>query len=97
MDNSARNPLKAGMSVNVDFESVGNRNINTIPRIAIVGSLKSPQVYIVQNKKAMLKDIVIGNEYGTDIEVISGLNPDDKIVTNGQNNLTGNCEVTIQD
>ena len=97
MVNSIKNPLKAGMGVKVEFESIGNRSINTIPRIAIIGSLKSPQVYVVQIKTAKLKDIAIGNEYGTDIEVVGGLNPDDKIVISGQSNLSDNSEVTIQE
>jgi RND family efflux transporter MFP subunit len=91
-----RNQLKSGMTVRIEFTSIGEREAYLIPRAALVGSVKNPQVYIVQGNKAKLKDIVIGNEHQTDIVVISGLDKNDKVVVSGQNNLNDNTDVVVQ-
>jgi RND family efflux transporter MFP subunit len=96
MKNDTKNPLKAGMSVKIDFDFVGNKETNFIPRVALAGSIKDPQVFVVDGKIARLRNIVIGSENGTDLEVVSGLSSSDKIVVSGQNNLIDNTEVTIQ-
>jgi RND family efflux transporter MFP subunit len=96
MVNDPDNPLKAGMSVKIDFNFIGSKKINLIPRIALVGSIKNPQVFVVEGKVAKLKEISAGEEYGTDIEVISGLDENAKVVVSGQNNLSDNVEVSIQ-
>ena len=44
---------------------------------------RSAKVYVVENNKAISKTIVIGKIIGDFVEVISGLNTDDKVVTTG--------------
>ena len=93
--NSKNKPLNDGMSAKVDF-SFGKKEIKAVPRSALIGSSQDPKIYIIEGNIAKLKSIVIGNEYDTDIDVISGLKDDEKIVVEGQNNLSDNCEVEIQ-
>jgi len=95
VSNNSQNPLRAGMFGRVQFTSIPHRETLMIPREAVIGSVKKPQVYVVNNGIAKLRDIVVGAEQGTSIEVLSGLLDGDKIVVSGQNSLRDNVAVTV--
>jgi RND family efflux transporter MFP subunit len=87
--------LKAGMFATVDFKLPSERNALLIPRKAIDGSLKQPIVYIAQGNKAVKKEVTLGVEKGTMIEVVNGLNEADLIITSGHSNLSENAEIEV--
>jgi hypothetical protein len=93
--NNSNHPLRAGMFGKVAFTTIPRRNVLIIPREALVGSVKKPQVYVVQGKVAKLRDIVVGAELGTNVEIISGVAQGETIVVNGQNNLRDGVEITV--
>ena len=93
--NSSKNPLKAGMFGRVSLISVKDHESVTIPRQALVGSTKKPQLYVVDNGIARLRDIVVGAQVGTNLEVLSGLKEAETIVLSGQNNLKDSVAVTV--
>lgn len=93
--NSNANPLKAGMFVNVGFGTIEKGESVVIPRTALIGSVKNPQVYVVENNIARLKDIIAGIGVGEKLEVVSGLNPGELVVINGQVNLKDSVSVII--
>lgn len=93
--NSTVNPLKAGMFVNVNFGTVEKGETVVIPRSALVGSVKNPQVYIVENNIARLRDIIIGVNVGEKLEVLNGLTTGELVVINGQINLQDSTSVSI--
>ncbi len=93
--NQSAHQLRAGMFARVEFTSMKNRDVMLIPREAIVGSVKAPQVYVVENGMAKLRNITVGSEAGTSIQVVNGLNDGETIVINGQNNLVDNSKVQI--
>jgi multidrug efflux pump subunit AcrA (membrane-fusion protein) len=93
--NSSKNPLKAGMFARVYFKSIQRNEVLAIPREALVGSVKAPQVFVVENGIAKLRSVVLGAEFGTSVEVIGGLNTGENIVVNGQNNLSDNVKVEV--
>jgi len=93
--NQTKNLLKAGMFASVNFSSTKNKNVIAIPRKALVGSVKNPEVFIVDNKIAKIRKVVIGTESGTEVQVINGVNVGEIIVVNGQNNLEDNTKVEI--
>ncbi len=95
LDNSKEHPLKAGMFGRVLFKKVVGGEELTIPREALVGSTKDPQVFVVTGTVARLREIVIGSEAGARLTVVSGLNAGDTIVVNGQNNLKDNIAITV--
>jgi RND family efflux transporter MFP subunit len=88
-------PLKAGTYVNVSFPSVVRENALTIPREALIGSMKDAKVYVVENNKAVLKKIVVGSETGNALEVLDGLTDTDKVVVSGQINLRDGSSVSV--
>jgi membrane fusion protein (multidrug efflux system) len=87
-------PLKSGMFGTVEF-NLALPDVLTIPRATLVGSLKTPQVYRVEQRKAKLQALVLGPEIGTNVVVLKGLNEGDTIVASGQNNLKDGIAVKV--
>gem|GEM_PF-678759 len=92
---AASSELRAGMSVRLGFGGAGGRKALLIPRAAVVGSLRDPEVFVVSGGSATKRGIVAGSEYGTDVEVISGLAEADVVVTSGQTLLVDGQAVRI--
>ncbi|HLX13305.1 MAG TPA: efflux RND transporter periplasmic adaptor subunit [Bacteroidota bacterium] len=95
LPNSKDHPLKAGMFGTIVFHPKLEGPVLSIPRVALVGSLHQPQVYVVTNGIAKLRSITPGKESGLNLEVRSGLTEGETIVINGQNNLKDNVAVTV--
>ncbi len=95
INNESAHPLKAGMFARVEFTSLKNRETIVIPRDALVGSVKEPQVFVVENGIAKLRNLTVGNESGIFVQVLQGLMEGETIVVNGQNNLVDNLKVEI--
>ncbi len=87
-------PLKSGMFGTVSFD-LGAQNVLTVPRDAIVSSIKNPQVFVVEDDVAILRDIVIGIQRDTDVAVSQGLSEGEKVVISGQNNLRDQVKVAV--
>ena len=85
--------LLSGMYGSVSI--MNNKSINAlaIPRKALVGSLKNPQVYVVSNGIAILTSFNAGTSDGEYIEVVNGLSTADRIVVKGQVNLQNKSKV----
>lgn len=93
--NSKTHPLRAGMFGRVSFVSVTGTQVLSIPREALVGSVKNPQVFIVENNIARHRRLVVGEVFGNSISVLQGLKEGETIVTNGQNNLQDSVTVEV--
>ena len=100
LQNNSKYPLKAGMSARMSRQTRQSRQSLVIPRLAVVGSVKAPSVYVIENQQgkniAVLKPVVLGVERGTNIEVVSGLQRGERLVVNGQNNARNGGEVIVQ-
>lgn len=92
--NSEDKPLKAGM-----YGSVANTDVTTnallVPKKALVGSEKDPQVYVVVDGKAVLRNIALASSNSDMYVVQSGLKEGDVVVVSGQINLADATPVTI--
>jgi RND family efflux transporter MFP subunit len=95
LSNSKEHPLKAGMFARVAFQTSNHNDVVAIPREALVGSFKKPQVFVVKDGIAKIRDLVIDAAIGANVEVLSGVREGESIVINGQNNLKDNVSVTI--
>ena len=93
--NNSAHPLRAGMFGRVAFVSIKSGETLSIPRQALVGSTKKAQVFVVEQGIAHLRDIVIGSQVGTNLEVLSGLKEGEQVVLSGQNNLKDKVAVTV--
>lgn len=95
MENSKEYPFKAGMFARVNFNFKNPEAALSIPREAIAGSLREPQVFVLENNVAKIRNLVIGEEIGGKLQVLQGLKEGETVVVNGQNNLKENSLVSI--
>jgi RND family efflux transporter MFP subunit len=93
--NNGKQQLKAGAYVNVSVDMGESRKVLMIPRDAIISTVKDPSVYVVDNGVVHLTKITTGQDYGSSLEVVSGLKDGDQVVTNGQINLIDSMKVSI--
>ncbi len=93
--NRSDKPLKAGMFARVNFDALSKFAVISIPRESIIGSTRSPQVFVFENGIAKLRNISVDGQFGTFVEVLSGLNEGDLVVTSGQNLIQDNFKVEI--
>lgn len=77
----------------VNLQNTSSVRALAIPRKALVGSSKNPQVYVLRNGKAILTSFNAGTSDGEFIEVISGISKSDRIVVKGQVNLQNKSKV----
>ena len=94
--NSREYPLKAGTYVNVQVNAGQSASMLVIPRDAIVSSIKEPSVYLIDNNIARLTRITTGRDRGEYLEILSGLNENDRVVISGQINLTEGAKVRVK-
>ncbi len=89
------NLLKAGMFGTATFDFGSQQPVLLIPRTAFVGSVNSNQVFVVRDSKAELINITSGRVLGTRVEILSGLQEGDLVITSGQINLAKGTPVSI--
>ena len=93
--NNPKHPLKAGMFARIAFKSIAPQEVISIPRVAVIGSVKDAQVFVVRGNTAVLRPVVIGRQSSELFEVASGLEEMDTVVTSGQNNLVDGTRVQV--
>ena len=95
ISNNSKYPLKSGTFANVMIKLPMAVEALYIPRESLLGSITEASVYIAENNKAILKKVVVGNGNDKYIKVISGLKEGDKVIVNGQINLSDNKAIKI--
>jgi RND family efflux transporter MFP subunit len=69
----------------------------TVPANALIFRSQGLQVGVVENGRAELRNIKLGRDYGTRVEVVSGLNTTDSIILDPMDSLTGGTAVRVRD
>lgn len=90
--------LKAGMYATALFKTnygAENQNMLTVPAEAFVNGVSSGQLFIVQNGVAKLVKVQTGKVYGNKVQIISGLNGGEQVITSGQINLENGSKINI--
>ncbi len=88
--------LKAGMYGTATFELPKQAPMMLIPRSAFYGGVNSNTIFVLNNGKAQLKKLVAGRVLGDKVEIRSGLNEGETVITSGQVNLAEGTPVTAQ-
>ena len=94
----AENPgnlLKPGMFARVQIVLGVHENALIIPKKAIEQSLENNFVYLIKENKAFRKQIMTGLVFEKEVEVISGLDAKDLLITVGWHNVSEGSEVEI--
>ncbi|AZA83940.1 efflux transporter periplasmic adaptor subunit [Chryseobacterium lactis] len=93
-----RGNLKAGMYATATFKTnhgAETQNMLTVPAEAFVNGVSSGQLFVVENGVAKMIKVTVGKIYGDKVQVLSGLNGGEQIVTSGQINLDNGSKVNI--
>ncbi|WP_163399865.1 efflux RND transporter periplasmic adaptor subunit [Flavobacterium fluviatile] len=90
--------LKAGMYATATFNTSNSsetKDLMTVPATAFVGGVSSGQLFVVNNDTAKLIKVQTGKVYGDKVQILSGLDEGDKVVTSGQINLENGSKINI--
>jgi multidrug efflux pump subunit AcrA (membrane-fusion protein) len=66
-----------------------------IPKSAVRSSGDSTYVFLLKNGKLERRGVKVGNDRGSDVEVMAGVNPGDHLVTGGPQNLQDGDTVRV--
>ena len=66
-----------------------------VPVNSLIFRSQGMQVAVVRDNKAELVPIVIGRDYGNEVEVLSGVTAQDRIIENPSDSLTSGTEVRV--
>lgn len=88
----------SGMFVSVDFTGATNNDTSiTIPKKALVYKGQLTGVYTVSMQNtAILRWLRLGKTYGNTIEVLSGLNKNESIITHADGKLFNGANITLK-
>ena len=67
----------------------------TIPANTLIFRSEGLQVGVVENGVAVLRNIKLGHDYGTQVEVVSGLKTTDSVILNPMDSLTSGSPVRV--
>jgi RND family efflux transporter MFP subunit len=87
--------LKAGMFVQVQIATVEKQNALLIPKTAAVDKNGEQVVFVVSNGAAAMKKVTLGISDGTNVEITSGLDGNNPIITTGLNKLADGDKIVV--
>lgn len=93
-----RGNLKAGMYATALFKTnhgAETQNMLTVPAEAFVNGVSSGQLFVVSNGTAKLIKVQTGKVYGDKVQILSGLNGGEQVITSGQINLDNGSKINI--
>lgn len=88
-------PLKAGMNGTMAVGESKSTSIIFVPREAVVGTTKQPQIFVANGNKATLQNIKLGSNHGNTVQVVSGINDGTKVIVTGMNILKNGTTIKI--
>ncbi|MBN7816963.1 efflux RND transporter periplasmic adaptor subunit [Algoriphagus pacificus] len=88
--------IKPGMFGTAKFEFAQNEEVLQISRKSIVGSLKDPGVYLIENGVAVYQPVTINTLDEGTVEVIEGLTEGQEVISSGLINIKEGTKVKVQ-
>jgi membrane fusion protein, multidrug efflux system len=93
---AAKHILRSGTFVYADFSATTSQQMIVIPREALVENMEDAAVYVVDaNSRAVLRKVTTGRELDGTIEIRSGVQKGETVITSGQINLKNGTAVSI--
>ncbi len=87
--------LMAGMFSEVAINYDTHENATLLPRQAIISIDNKNSVFVVENGLAKKRDVTLGYEEGNTIEILSGVEGAERVVTVGHQNLKDSAPVEV--
>lgn len=92
---NARGQLFPGAYVFVHLALPGTEGAVTIPANTLLFRAEGLRVAVVRDGKVQLAPITIGHDYGSSVEVLSGLGPQDAVVVDPADSIEGGQAVEV--
>lgn len=92
---NAEKQLKPGMFVTAHIIYERHQGVHVIPRVALIHQDGSAHVFVVEDGKAHKREVRLGFSNEGMVEVLDGLQADDKVVTIGQASLREGTAVQV--
>jgi multidrug efflux pump subunit AcrA (membrane-fusion protein) len=67
----------------------------TVPANTLLFRSEGPRVAVVRDGHAKLVPITIGHDYGTSLEILSSLSPEDEVIVDPSDSLTDGMPVKV--
>jgi membrane fusion protein (multidrug efflux system) len=93
---NAQRVLRPGMFTRGTITVAVRPNVLQIPASAVLTTAGKPIVFIVQEGKAIRREVTLGDRQNGMVEITSGLNANDQVITSDAAGLTENQPVTPQ-
>ena len=87
--------IKPGMFAEIHFVYSQKDNTVVVPRNTIIETLDSKYVYVVEDNKAVKKEVETGIDNGNEIEITSGVSFGENVIVKGQSYVEDGEEVNI--
>jgi RND family efflux transporter MFP subunit len=87
--------LRPGAYVFVHFKLPDSIKAITVPSNALIFRKEGLQVGVVRDGKAQLVSVKLGHDYGNVVEILSGLQPTDSVITSPPDSLVSGTQVKI--
>lgn len=87
--------IKPGMFARIGIVYDTHVNALQVPRSAIVEELDEPSVFVVEDGKAVRRTVTTGFANRGRIEIVDGLDDDDRVIVVGQVGLKANARVNV--
>ena len=94
VDNAA-GELLPGAYAEVHFKLASGASTFTLPVNTLLFRSEGLRVAVLRDGKAVLVPIVLGRDFGTEVEVVSGLDGSESVITNPPDSLVSGGEVRI--
>ncbi len=94
VDNSS-GQLLAGAYVSVHIKLAQKTPALTIPVNTLIFRSEGLRVAVVRDGKAEMTPFIMGRDFGSQVEVLGGLNKDDEVIVNPSDSLTSGTPVTV--
>lgn len=94
--NNAEGQLKPGMFAQAEILLEKAENVVVIPKEAVISTMGLSRVFVAEGEIAHLRDVTLGLESETQVEIVSGLSPGELVVTRGNDKLQEGAEIIIR-
>ncbi len=87
--------LLPGSYVAVHLKLPSKKPAVTIPSNALLFRSEGLRTVVVENGRTELRPVVVGRDFGNDVEIVSGLRPNESVVVNPSDSVLGGEQVRI--
>ena len=87
--------LPPGTQVGVEIDAEQRLNVWLVPAVAVLKDAKGPVVVVATGSVAERRPVVTGLQDAQHIEILSGLQPGDLIVTQGHSSLRDGTPISV--